>query len=626
MGIRLSKVRIKDFRSIEYAEIDLNDVNILIGQNNNGKSNFLRAINIALNINTPVSEEDIYVSNGETLSRTKSSIIDVMIRPTDDEQSLTKDFSDFWVGVFTDKWITTDVTSGAYVGIRTVIEYDLKFDQYTTQKRSITQWNSTIEDSVCGRKQSFTSDMVSFITCFYMDAHRDILEDLKNKRSFLNRATSNRDLPVEIVRDIEAELSQINKKLVDNTPALNNTQKMISEVGNLFGIQSSVLEIEPISRSISDLHRGMDLKYCEGSGPSLSIAEQGMGTRSWISFLTLGAYISYLSKSIKAEDDDEELFVVLALEEPEAHLHSYAQKRLFNQITKFPGQKIITTHSANIVAQAELKDLLHLYKKEGKTHVHRIDFKTYEIEELAKIKREVIRSKGDLLFSTAIILAEGITEELALPIYFQEFFGEDPNSLGIAIIGIDGQNYKSFLHLAKDFDIPWFIISDGEEQAKKAVKNAIKDIFNVDYSTLPNVIVLDDGDDYEDYLIRDGYLQLMIDAVNKYEAAVRKEIDPEGAKHDPRPFLDRFIEKENSRGKQYQGEEGRKKALLYRLQNRDGKAKYAYVVADEIVNNTAGVKKIPTKIQELFKIILQRLYGKESLNEDQLISETAENC
>lgn len=65
MGIQLSDVRIKNFRSIEYVEVKLTDINILIGQNNCGKSNFLRAINVALNNTYFASEQDIFVSDGE---------------------------------------------------------------------------------------------------------------------------------------------------------------------------------------------------------------------------------------------------------------------------------------------------------------------------------------------------------------------------------------------------------------------------------------------------------------------------------------------------------------------------------------------------------------------------------
>jgi len=61
MGISISQIRIENFRSIETLELSLSMTNVLIGANNCGKSNFLKAINIALGQNKAVSSEDIYV-------------------------------------------------------------------------------------------------------------------------------------------------------------------------------------------------------------------------------------------------------------------------------------------------------------------------------------------------------------------------------------------------------------------------------------------------------------------------------------------------------------------------------------------------------------------------------------
>lgn len=186
----------------------------------------------------------------------------------------------------------------------------------------------------------------------------------------------------------------------------------------MLGTHQSKLTIEPISRSLNDLNRGMDIKYAEGNGANLSVAEQGMGTRSWISFLTLGAYITYLTKSIKAGDEDAELFVVLALEEPEAHLHSYAQKKLFNQIESFPGQKIISTHSANIVAQASIGDLIHLYKSNGKTTANRITQYKYicvdEAQDLNYAQYEVIKALCGNSFKNIMLKGMKINQFMVL--------------------------------------------------------------------------------------------------------------------------------------------------------------------------------------------------------------------
>lgn len=88
MGILVSKVRIENFRSIEILELSLSTTNVLIGANNCGKSNFLKAINIALGQNKNISLEDIYVEKDEVLDKSKCATIDVMIRPVDDANNV----------------------------------------------------------------------------------------------------------------------------------------------------------------------------------------------------------------------------------------------------------------------------------------------------------------------------------------------------------------------------------------------------------------------------------------------------------------------------------------------------------------------------------------------------------
>ena len=120
MGIMISKIRIKNYRSIESLDLELSMFNLVLGQNNTGKSNFLRAINTAITGTTDLSENDIYVGDGERLEKSKMAIIDLLIQPTDADGIVMHEFTDFWTSVFTESWMTTS-DGGNFVGIRVVI-------------------------------------------------------------------------------------------------------------------------------------------------------------------------------------------------------------------------------------------------------------------------------------------------------------------------------------------------------------------------------------------------------------------------------------------------------------------------------------------------------------------------
>ena len=612
MPISLTNIRVNNFRSLENIDLTINKTNIIIGQNNCGKSNLLKAINIAFGNVRDISESDIFISSEERISSTKTATIDILLKPVDLEGTFQKTFSDFWISVFTDSWITPDETNGDYVGIRTVLQYDIRKDDYIIVKKPIQEWNDSIQTSVVGAKKSFGNDMVDSLTSFYMDAHRDAVEDIKNRKSFFGKATSQSDLSDQLTSELEGQLNYINSEIVRNIPALQQTNRRMSSIGKTMGSSTGTVEIEPLARKISDLHKGMDIVYKDGVAAQFSISQHGMGTRSWISFLTLGAYVDWHNEKLKQDDEDAENYTMLTMEEPEAHLHPQAQRQLYFQISEFDGQKIISTHSPSVLAQADLRDIIYINKQQGKTSVKRFNVGQFTPEELNRIEREVINTRGELLFSNAIVLCEGITEEQALPIYFKEYFGVEAICSGINIIGIGGQNYKTFLNLIKDLDIPWFIFSDGETETKKTVKKAVG-VENIEeLNSMSNIVILDNENDYEKYLISDGYRDIIISAINECENdeeyfanyILTKNHTSMGRERTNDPTCgtcQQHIYKDVLRD--FDGEGGLERALYDCCTGKKAKAKYATYVAEKIVSQQDVTKRIPSKINTLLKEI-----------------------
>lgn len=602
MGIILHKIRIENFRSIESIDLELGMTNLLIGQNNTGKSNFLRAINVALGSMADVSEADIFVADGERLPKTKKATIDILLSPTDDKGDLVDKFSDFWTSVFTVDWIARGEIA-AFVGIRTELKLDIIRDSYAIERKPITQWGDTFDKSEVGRKKQFTEDMRQYLSAFYMDANRDIVQDLRNRKSFFGRVTSGADLPEDKVKEIEEQLSSVNATIIANIPSLNQTKDRISAIGRTIGSTTSSVEIEPLTRKLSDLNRGMDIVMQDG-GASFPISQNGYGTRSWISFLTLAAFVESQVLKMKADDEEAEQYVMLTMEEPEAHLHPQAQRQLFGQIQGFMGQKVISTHSESIVSQSALADFIYFSKKGGKTSAVRYAVPERSTVTEEKIVREVLNMRSELLYSSAIVLCEGITEELALPVYFNRYFGCSPYALGVNIVGIGGQNYKTYLTLIKDFEIPWFIFSDGEENTIRSVRSAVGEVFHADYKSLDNVFVIPDGNDYEQYLIVNDYSDRIVDAISSYE-------NKENA-------LDSFIAlmgKQKAKGgveRNYDGEDGKKRALTDYCHSH--KADFALPIACSIATSSDINKSIPPLIKQLFDKIAETL-GLELLTE-----------
>lgn len=614
MDIMIQEVRIKNFRSIQNLTLQLGMTNILIGPNNSGKSNFLHAIDIAINGARDVSEFDIYQSTERRVSKADKAIIDILIRPIDSAGNPLEDFSDFWNGVFTESWIAIEEFS--YVGIRTVIEYNQRNDAYALKRFPLRQWGNSIDDAIEDQIPSFNQEMRDYVHVHFMDAHRDIVEDLRNKKSYFGKTTAQHEIDKSIRVELENDLNRINDKIIESIPSIHDTAKELNRIGTTLGNRDGGVKIEPLARRLEDLHKGMDITFKDGNAATFPIGQHGMGTRSWVSFLTLSAFVNWDYKQVQLDESGADTYVLLELEEPEAHLHPQAQKQIYKQLLDFQGQKIASTHSPDIVAQVDLKDIVHFIKTDGKTEVIKFPLKENELEAYHKIKREVLRSKGSLLFSQAVILAEGITEEQALPIFFKEYFGTEPEFLGISIIGIGGQNYETFLKLLHPLRIPWFIFSDGEDKTIKTITK-LRNIFYSSNESSSNIIVLDNGCDYERYLIANNYGKNIIQAINTVEGnenffsdfiKSRNHTSSGRVKTDkPKcPTCKQFIYEDVIRN--YDDADGQIQAIYDCATGKNAKAKYAIEIAATIVSNNTPDKRIPPKIKELFESIQVRLH------------------
>jgi putative ATP-dependent endonuclease of OLD family len=329
----------------------------------------------------------------------------------------------------------------------------------------------------------------------------------------------------------------------------------------------------------------------------------GMGTRSWASMLTVKAFIELMAK--KHQEEVEPFFPIIAAEEPEAHLHPNAQRTIYKQLIDSTGQVIISTHSPYLAALTDQSELRSLSVTSTGVSVNQLR-SDIEQEDRRKLQREVIHSRGELLFSKAIVLSEGETEEQSLPQLFEKYFGDNAFSMGINFIGVSGSGakYRPFLSFAHDFNIPVFVFSDGEVKTTKELKKNYEKIFgetNIDNS--PNITILD-GTDFEGYLFDSGFEEsiknaiVQIDGNDKIDNWINKSQGtpekPQKTDQPPCETCEQPIFESTLRD--YSSPGGRKKAMLEILDTK--KPMYAQAVTEQLCKLDSD--KLPPKIIDLF--------------------------
>ncbi len=507
MSILIKTVRIAGFRGLENIEVALEQTTILTGMNNTGKTSFLKALQLALGNRQFVLRDDFFIQ-GSSVS--EKIIIDLLIVPIDNDGKRGEVFSEDWEDLFTTKRIRNDVMDKFFVSLRTIITFDAIKNSYKTQQFILQDWPDFKQDDVDwfkaenGKRTSFNFDEIPF---FYMDAQRDILEDTKLRSSYLGKMLSKIEYSPKDIKNIENQIKLLNEKAVSSSDILSNIKTTLKELDTAMDTRSEGIEITPFTKKIRDLNKGLTIYYTD-SHDSFSMEYHGMGTRSWSSLLTLKSFIALLSKN--AEKEKSVFFPVLAIEEPEAHLHPNAQKKLFGQIDAIAGQKIISTHSPYIAATAKLGQIRNFYKDATVT-CGRIETDSLTGEEIRKINRQVINTRGEIFFSKVIVFFEGETEEQALPIFAQKHFGKTSVEMGLDFVGVGGYGgYLPFIRFAEAFNIPWLIFSDAENTSEKNIAASVQKQFSKFGSTKNEsdcIVFLDDGNDFEKYLIKCGYIK-----------------------------------------------------------------------------------------------------------------------
>lgn len=602
MSIQIDIVRICGFRGISNIEIVLPRVTILLGQNNAGKTSVIKALQLAIgDYSRYLSDEDFHI--GEDGKRQDAITVDIRLIPIDGE-ARASEFSEEWQQEFGAK-IQAEADGKQYVAIRTTAKPDRVKGGYIIERYEMESWPEyTGWEKVNFRKKlGKRLESVPFIP---IDAQRDIHTELKEKSSFVGRVLSSVEYDDADVAELERMVAEVNKEAIEKSEPLKRLKTHLDNLNQSFE-GSGQTELTPFPKKIRDLSKRFSVNFGESDKSSFSMEYHGMGTRSWASMLTVKAFTELLAKN--HEEEAEPFFPIMAAEEPEAHLHPNAQRTLYRQLIDVPGQVIISTHSPYIAGLAELHEIKYLSKPENSVQVYqlRTDF---ENDDLRKLKREVVHSRGELLFSKAIVLSEGETEEQALPELFEAYTGKHPFSLGINFVGVNGSGakYRPFLILAKDFNIPVFIFSDGEEKTVKELKKNYEKVFGAtEIEKAPNITILE-GTDFEGYLLSQGYEGLIEQTIHEVVGNTTA-IDDWIKKRDGTPLKPTKSDKPPCKTceqpifeaelRDYSGADGRVRAILEILDS--SKPLYAKAITDNLTK--LPKEQLPVKVVELFKQI-----------------------
>lgn len=575
MGIKINRVRVKNFRSLSNVETTLGEVTLLLGANNVGKTSFLRALTIALTSDRKfISKDDLFIDKDGNYPENPRVEVDIEVKPIDSTQFSTK-----WAQVFGGEDIQINPQSEEFFAYKTIVDFSAQQTEAQIKRYVIKDWDSGDADE----NQEITANITK-LPLFFIDAQRDLQEDLKFAQSYFGRLAAQIEYDDPEKEQLEKDLTTLNEETVEKSPVLKHLKTSLEELNKTVQTSGSGVEITPFPKKLRDLHKGLKVNFQDGGSETFSLEYHGMGTRSWASLLGYKAFVNWIKK--KADDDGDMLHPILALEEPEAHLHPNAQRQVYSQLKNITGQKIISTHSPYIAPLARLEELRVFYKLEDSTNIADLKQLVLSPKEKHSLESQIIRARGELFFARLVVLFEGQTEEGAMPIFAKKHWECEAFEKGVCLMHCSGDAYKMYIRFLEALQIPWIIFSDYDKPEVQTKVDRIGTELGVDINTDSRFILLNAS--IEDYLINEGY---RTELQNAYFALKEPEYSDETKKAAERTRVEGLSDTDFKSDKTV----------------KSWKKKIAPIWAQSIIEHHDPTKQIPQKIQELFTAIDQHL-------------------